>query len=230
MAGRPFRRPAVRAGLLVLAVTSMAQGLFVVLFVVFVARVLHGDAAETGLLRGVQAIGAIAGGLLLVMAKRVDAGRLVGLASLCFGLIALATWNGPRLSTAPPLYLALFILVGLPGVGLMTGLITVAQQSTVDGERGRVFAAFGVASALGQAIGMIGAGLLGDRLGVLPLLNTQAALYLLAGVLALVTLAAAGPRRTAAPGPDGPDRPVPAPRRPPAARYPGAPAPADRPD
>ena len=188
-AGRPFTRRRVRVGLLVAAVASVAQGLFVVLYVVFVARALHGGAAETGLLRGVQAIGAIVGGLLLAVGARIRPGRLVGLSCLAFGLIALATWNAPRLTTAVPLYVALFVAVGVPGVAMMTGLTTVLQQSTVDGERGRVFAALGVASAGGQALGMVAAGLLGDRFDVVSVLNGQASLYLLAGIVALALLA-----------------------------------------
>jgi MFS family permease len=187
-AGRPFTRRGVLVGLLVAAVASVAQGLFVVLYVVFVARALHGGAAETGLLRGVQAVGAIVGGLLLAVTARVRPGRLVGLSCLAFGLIALATWNAPLLTTAVPLYVALFVAVGVPGVAMMTGLTTVLQESTVDGERGRVFAALGVAAAGGQALGMVAAGLLGDRLDVVTVLNGQAALYLLAGVLALALL------------------------------------------
>jgi MFS family permease len=187
--GHPLTRPPVPVGLLVAALSSVAQGLFVVLYVVFVARALHGDAAETGLLRGVQAIGAIGGGLLLAFSARVRPARLVGLGCLAFGLVALATWNAPRLTTAPPLYIALFVAAGVPGMALMTGLSTVLQQSTVEGERGRVFAALGVAAAAGQAAGMVGAGLLGDRLGVVNVLNGQASLYLLAGLVALVGLA-----------------------------------------
>jgi MFS family permease len=186
--GHPFTRRLVRVGLLVTAVASVAQGLFVVLFVVFVARALHGDAAETGLLRGVQAIGAIGGGLLLAVAARIRPARLVALACLAFGLLSLMTWNAPGLTTALPLYVVLFIAVGVPGVAMMTGLSTVLQQSTVDGERGRVFAALGVAAAAGQAVGMVAAGLLGDRLNVVTVLNGQACLYLLAGLLALAWL------------------------------------------
>jgi hypothetical protein len=60
--GAILRLRPIRGGLVVLLTASAAQGIFVVLFVVFVAQALHGDAAEIGLLRGVQGIGAIAGG------------------------------------------------------------------------------------------------------------------------------------------------------------------------
>ncbi|GIH12953.1 MFS transporter [Rugosimonospora africana] len=215
--GHPLGRPAVRASLLVAFVASIAQGLFIVLFVVFVARVLAGDAAETGLLRGVQAIGAIGGGLLLAFAHRSGSSRgtgradpsrsgdrsgsLAGLACIAFGVVALLTWNAPRLTTAEPLYVVLFIAAGAPGLAMVAGLTSVLQQSTVDGERGRVFAAFGVAMATGQAAGMLAGGLLGDRLGVVPLLNAQGCAYLLAGALALVWLTG----RRAAAGAHGPE-------------------------
>jgi MFS family permease len=203
-AGRPYTRRPVRASLATAAVAQTAQGLFVVLFVVFVARVLHGDAAENGLLRAVQAIGAIGGGLLLGLTRirRPEPGRMAGWSALAFGLLALLTWNLPNLTVAEPLYVALFVVVGLPGVTLFTGLVSALQQSTVDGERGQVFASLGVAGATGQAIGMMAAGLLGDRLGVVPLLNAQATLYLLAGLVALIWLrgAAIQPASRAADG------------------------------
>ena len=200
--GRLFTR-AVSVGLLVTGVASVAQGVFVVLYVVFVARVLHGDAAETGLLRGVQAIGAIGGGLLLAVTARIRPARLVGLSCLVFGLVALATWNAPRLTTAVPLYVALFVVAGAPGVAMMAGMVTVLQQSTVDGERGRVFAALGMVSAAGQAIGMLGAGLLGDRIGTVTVLNGQAGMYLLAGLLALAFLTDRSTTRVAVPAQAG---------------------------
>lgn len=144
-----------------------------------------------------QAIGAIGGGLLLAVTARIRPARLVGLSCLAFGLISLAAWNGPRLTTAVPLYVALFVAVGVPGVAMMTGLTTVLQQSTVDGERGRVFAALGVAVAGGQALGMVAAGLLGDRLDVVTVLNGQASLYLVAGIVALAWLTGRSAGRSA---------------------------------
>jgi MFS family permease len=174
----------IRGGLVVLFVSSIAQGLFVVLYVVFVARVLHGDSSAIGLLRGVQAIGAIGGGLLLAVVARVAPGRLTALAAIGFGLLDLAIWNAPMVTGALWLYIVLFILVGIPGVAMVTGLVSAMQQATQDGSRGRVFAMFGVAASLGQAIGMIAGGVLGDPLGVVAVLNVQGLLYILAGVLA----------------------------------------------
>ncbi len=178
------RRP-VRAALAVVALTAVAQGLFIVLFVIFVARSLHGGAAENGLLRAVQAIGAIGGGLLLARARRISPGRLTASACLVFGALALLTWNLPGLTTFEPVYVALFVAVGAPAIAMTSGLISTLQHATADGERGRVFAAFGLASAAGQALGILAAGVLGDRLGVVLLLNVQAALYLAGGLVAL---------------------------------------------
>jgi MFS family permease len=174
----------IRAGLLVLLTASVAQGIFVVLFIVFVARVLHGGSAEIGLLRGVQAIGAIIAGLALVAARRIGAAALTAWASVIFGLLDLAVWNLPHLTLAAPVYVALFMVVGAPGTALVTGLTSVMQQAAPDGQRGKVFAAMGVATSVGQAAGMITAGVLGDAVGVVGVLNAQGVLYLLAGAVA----------------------------------------------
>jgi MFS family permease len=176
-------------GLAVIAITAIGQGLFLVLFVVFVARNLHGNAAENGLLRGVQAIGAIVGGLILTRATRVRPGRLAGLACLVFGAVAVLTWNLPHATTAEPVYAALFICFGIPSIAMVSGLNASLQQATTDGERGRVFAAVGAAFAVGQAVGMVAAGILGDRLGTVPLLNAQAICFLVAGVAAVAGMA-----------------------------------------
>jgi MFS family permease len=174
----------IRGALATLFLASVAQGLFVVLFVVFVARSLHGDSTEIGTLRGVQAIGAIAGGLLLAVASRIAPGRLTAISAIAFGLLDLAIWNAPQITTAIPIYVALLIAVGVPGVAMATGLLSVVQRATPDNRRGTVFAAFGVAASVGQAAGMVGGGLLGDRLGVVAVLNGQGVLYLLAGLVA----------------------------------------------
>jgi MFS family permease len=184
----PFSRRPIRAGMAVLGLTAAAQGLFIVLFVVFVARTLHGTAAENGVLRGVQAIGAVGGGLLLARTGNVRPGQLTGSACLVFGAIALAAWNIPRLTTWEPVYVALFIAVGVPAIGMMSGLTSALQLATVEGERGRVFAVFGAVYSAGQAVGMLTAGLLGDHVGIAWLLDAQGLLLVLGGVVALLWL------------------------------------------
>lgn len=183
----------VSALFLIMAVQAMAQGLFLVLFIVFVEQVLRNGPAAIGLLRGVQAIGGLLGGLTVAaLGRRLPMASLVGLGAILFGLIDLAIWNAPMLTPAYalPLTVALFILVGLPGAGMMSGATTLLQESVADAYRGRVFGAFATTSALAQLIGMAAAGALGDRLGVVPVLNGQAGLYLLAGLLALALLRA----------------------------------------
>jgi Transmembrane secretion effector len=179
----------LRWGLVVDGLAAVAQGIFMVLFVVFVTRELGGDGAEVGLLRGVQAVGGLAGGVLVVgLARRLEPGRLLGASLFVFGLIDLAIWNGPALGAAGWVYLGLFTAAGIPGIAFLTGLTALVQRRTPEAYLGRVFATFlGSFNGL-TALGMLLAGLLGDAVGVVAVLNGQAVLYLLAGVLAMATL------------------------------------------
>ena len=179
----------LRWGLVVNGMAAVAQGIFTVLFVLFVAEELGGDGADVGLLRGVQAIGGLLGGVLVVgLARRLEAGRLLGVSLLVFALVDLAIWNGPMVTTALWLYLGLFVAAGIPGIGILTGLTALVQERTDDAYLGRVFATYyGSFNGL-MALGMLAAGLLGDAVGILPVLNGQAALGMLAGVVALATL------------------------------------------
>jgi MFS family permease len=185
----------LRWGLVVNGLAGVAQGIFTVLFVLFVTRVLGGDGADVGLLRGVQAIGGLLGGVLVVgLASRLEAGRLLGVSLLVFAAVDLAIWNGPVLTTADWLYLGLFVAAGVPGVGVLTGLTSLVQERTAEAYLGRVFATYlGSFNGL-MALGMLLAGLLGDTLGVVAVLNAQAGLGLLAGLIAVATLGRRVPR------------------------------------
>ena len=184
----------LRWGLVVNGLAAVAQGIFTVLFVLFVTRVLGGDGADVGLLRGVQAIGGLVGGVVVVgLASRLEPGRLLGVSLLVFAAVDLAIWNGPALTTGEWLYLGLFVAAGIPGIGFLTGLTALVQERTEDAYLGRVFATYyGAFNGL-MALGMLLAGLLGDTVGVVPVLNGQAGLYLLAGVVAVATLGRARP-------------------------------------
>jgi MFS family permease len=186
----------LRWGLVVNGLAAVAQGIFTVLFVLLVTRELGGDGADVGLLRGVQAIGGLLGGLVVVgLARRLEPGRLLGVSLLVFAAVDLAIWNGPALTTGEWLYLGLFVAAGIPGIGFLTGLTALVQERTDEAYLGRVFATYyGSFNGL-MAVGMLLAGLLGDPVGVVPVLNGQAGLYLLAGVVAVATLGRARPGR-----------------------------------
>ena len=193
-----LRTRAVAAALLVAFVADIAQGIFVVLFIVFVARRLHGGAAEIGLLRGVQAIGAIAGGILLAAwGDRWRPITLAAVAAIAFGIVDLTIWNGPLVTGSEAVFLVLFVCAGAPGVIMETAGISFLQQASVDGDRGRVFAALGLVENAGQALGIAAAGVLTAPLGLMTLLNAQGALYLAAGVLVVVMGRMARPSRAA---------------------------------
>jgi MFS family permease len=179
----------LRWGLAVDGLAAVAQGIFTVLFVLFVARELGGAGAQVGLLRGVQAVGGLLGGVLVVgLSRRLEPGRLLGVSLLAFGLVDLAIWNGPLVTTAGWLYLGLFAAAGIPGIAFLTGLTALVQERTEDAYLGRVFATYyGSFNGL-CGVGMLAAGLLGDRVGVVAVLNGQAGLYLLAGLLAVATM------------------------------------------
>ena len=182
-------RPTIRAALGLAFVAQVAQGIFVVLFVVFVARRLHGGPAEIGLLRGIQAVGGIAAGAILALrTSRGSPGELAARCLLAFGAISLVVWNAPALSTAPVLFLALFIVIGAPGVGFEAGLTSTLQLAAAGHERGRAFGALGFAGAAGQALGMAIAGLLTPWLGLMAVLQFQGGLYVSAGLVAAVAV------------------------------------------
>ncbi len=177
--------PALRRLMIVASLMALAQGAFVIMFMLFVLRDLHGTEADVGLLRGVQAVGALAGaGLLTSVVARVRAPQLAGASLVAIGLLSLATWNLPALTTALGAYVALFVLVGLPGLTAWTALLTLAQRHSPAGYRGRVAGVLFAVLTGGQAVGMLASGLAGTGRGLTLGLQGQGCLYLLAGLAA----------------------------------------------
>lgn len=182
-----LRLPQLRGILAATLTAGVAQGLFVVLFVLFVLERVQGSEAEVGLLRGIQAVGAIAAGLVIAFAVRT--GRppvLVLIGAAAFGILSLAIWNLPYLTTSLGWYIALFIAIGAPGVLLSTGMIGVIQTRVAAHRRGAAFAAWGLAHAVGQAIGMLLAALADGPVGLMPLLELQGLLYLATAAITLL--------------------------------------------
>ncbi|KHK99007.1 hypothetical protein LK09_06285 [Microbacterium mangrovi] len=193
-----FRLLPLRPVFLIVSLASVAQGMFLVLFLLFVTGPLEGTAADVGVLRGVQAVGAILAGLALGFLARGATPRALTVGSvLAFGLLSLITWNLPRLTTELWPYVVLFAVVGAPGVVMMTGVVSVLQTSAPARSLPAAFAALGLIAAVGQAAGILIAGLAGIPGLLQPLLDVQAALYLCTGVVGLVWLRRPAPAKTA---------------------------------
>jgi len=181
---------------------SVAQGVFLVLFIVYVTQNLHAGDTEVGLLRGVQAIGGVLGGLLAgLLVRRIAPRWLIGGGYLVFGALSLLTWNLAPVTTAVWVYAGLFIAMGLPAVATATGEITLVQTVTPRAALGRVIAAVQTLSGAAQGVGLLLAGLIASSVGTVHVLDAQATLYLLCGVLALVFLGGARGGREAVPEP-----------------------------
>jgi MFS family permease len=187
------------------AVSHLSQGNFVVLYVVFVLQVLHADDAAVGVIRGMQAVGGLVGGLAVgVVAARLGTRTLVGWGFIVFGLLSLAMWNAGAVTTAVPFYATMFAILGLPAVAVTVGLLTVLQALTPATHLGRVYAAYETSSGILQAVGVVVAGALADRIGVGPILDMQALLYVGCGVAALLLLRAPLPHPRGRRGRGGP--------------------------
>ncbi|MFD3723010.1 MFS transporter [Streptomyces sp. NPDC058674] len=179
-------RRGLRLMVLPVGLIGLAQGLFAVLFVVFVTERLGGGEGETGLLRGVQAVGGIAGGALIgTLARRTDPSRLLGWALLVFSATTALTWNSAYLTTSTGFFVALFVVLGAPGIGVFAGRMSIVQMYTSDATRGRVLASFQSVFDGFQALGMALAGVLVAHIGLPLALDVQAALLGTAGLLAL---------------------------------------------
>ncbi len=179
------RNPTLRTAAVVTFLGAVAQGLFLVLFILFVLRSLHGGDATVGLLRGVQAIGGVLGGIVVSLwAGRFSSRAMAAAGFATFGLISLITWNSPNVTSAAWWYAVLFIAAGIPATALNAGLITATQDASPPSIQGRVLGLIGVAEALGQGGGILAAGLLVAPVSLTALLNGQAACYLTCAAIA----------------------------------------------
>ncbi|WAL67915.1 MFS transporter [Amycolatopsis cynarae] len=172
-----------------LALASLAQGMFLVLFVVFITGPLAGGDAEVGLLRGVQAIGGLVAGMVIAtLGRRAAPATLMGTGTLVLGLVSGVIWNLPQFTTANWVYLALFAAVGAPAVFCTSGALTMVQTSVRPEYAGRVLATTFAGMAGFQTVGTLAAGALIGTWRLDPLLDLQAALLVTAGLIALIGL------------------------------------------
>jgi Na+/melibiose symporter-like transporter len=176
----------LRVLLVFVAITSVGEGVMGTLMAPFVRDVLQGNSSAFGLIMSMQAVGGILGGLVAAsVGHRFRPSRLLAWGAVAFGAIDLALFLYPL--AAPTLWPAflLIVLVGPAGALMGAGLMTLFQTATAAGYRGRAFGALIAVEGVATLSGTLAAGLLGGRVGIVMVLTTQGAGYVLAGLMVL---------------------------------------------
>jgi len=169
----------------VMGLSSLAQGIFTVLLAPLVKDVLLGSALVFGWLATAQGVGGLLGGLVVGWVGRAVAPeRLVGLALLAVGGLVLLMINVPLIALAA----VLFALAGMAMVAEGVGVQTMLQGRVADRYRGRVLGAIATTGAVLTLGGMGLASGVSDHLGIVPVLDAAGGVWLLAGALAVVVL------------------------------------------
>jgi MFS family permease len=187
------RDPLISALFLIIATAMISEGIGNVLGFPWLKEVLHGGALERGWLASAQAVGGVLGGLAIGrVSRRVRPVALMTASGVILGVASLTLINITALPIAPGLYMPLALALkagqGAPIIGFFVSLETLLQQAVPDRYRGRIFGAYGAACALAMLIGQLIASFLGDRLGVVPVMDGVGAMFTAAGLLALVLL------------------------------------------
>ncbi len=182
---RVRRDPTLRVLLVADALSSIKEGAYNVLGVVFVVEVLHAGATGRGLIGSAQALGGLLGGLLVGHhGARWGARWPIGLGLIGNGACLLALF----LLQSYPAALALSALCGLPVMAAGIMLTATVQRSAPTRVLGRIFGVFGAVGGLLLLLSQGAAALLGDHVSVVLLLSVSAGFEVLAGVLVLVAL------------------------------------------
>jgi predicted MFS family arabinose efflux permease len=175
--------PVLRALLVFFVITRIGEGLTATLFVPWTTDALHSDATGYGLLLSTQAIGGLAGAIVIGrLGSRMDPLRLVILGSLAFGLIDLGLFTYPAIYPYIGPALVVMVVVGVPGAAMMAGIATLEQTLASDSHRGRVIGALGAVGAAGSLVGAVAAGFLGQAVPVVLLLVVQGSGYVIASL------------------------------------------------
>jgi MFS family permease len=178
--------PALRLVFVFGLVTGVGEGVMSTLFAPFVSAELGGDGTAYGLITSSQAVGGIAGGLIAAaVGARFSAAKLWGFGAVAFGLIDLVMFLYPLFWKGLAPAFACMIVVGVPGAFMIAGLMTVIQRLTDDASRGRVFGALFATEGLAVLVGIVGAGALGDVVGIIPLLVIQGLGFSVGGLVVL---------------------------------------------
>jgi MFS family permease len=154
----------------------------------YIIDVVKTNAEIFGLLVAVQALGGITGGLIAGrFGTRMSAAHLYGWAEIILGIVMVIRYNIPEL----PILFVMTLLVGLPAALGIAALETLFQRNVPNTHLGRIYGALNTTVGMTSLFGVLGiSGVLGEVLGIVPVLNIAAGITMLTGLIALLFLPA----------------------------------------
>lgn len=174
---------------------NVAEGVFVTLGLApFVLDVLGGTDAQVGWLGTAQAVAGIAAGVVVArIGHRLSRRLLFGFGQVGLGLADFSMFFIVRRLVGPgtaaiSLAMGCMVLAGAPAVANGIGRQSIIQAHTDDAFRGRVFGALRATGGLAMVIGFAIGGVLGDRIGLVPVLAVSALVRSVGGVLVLLLM------------------------------------------
>jgi Na+/melibiose symporter-like transporter/DNA-binding transcriptional ArsR family regulator len=171
------------------AVSGLGEATMGTLFAPFVADVVGGTGSAFGTIMAAQAVGGIAGGLLVTaFGHRFRPRMLFAWGAVAFGIGDLALFLYPLVSSQVWPAILIIVVVGLPGAALFAGMLTLFQTETPDHARGRVFGALTTVQNLVMLATTFAAGAAAQPLGIVPVISVQGVVYVLVGIGVLAAL------------------------------------------
>ncbi len=159
----------VRAVFITVALAYLTEGVLTALFVPFTREIVGGGAEAFGLIVGVQAVGGIAGSVLLGRLKdRGPSPLMIGLGAFGDGVCLLGCVTLPGRVPLPPLVVVMTLIAFAGGavIAFHVGLEVTLQRTVSDAFRGRLFGAYYTLIAASMLIGQGVSSLLVAPLGV----------------------------------------------------------------
>jgi Na+/melibiose symporter-like transporter len=170
-------------------ITGIGEATVGTLAAPFVRDVLGGDGRAYGLIMAVQAIGGLAGGLVVTLiGHRFTPRAMAGWGTVVFGGLDLVLFLYPLVNRALWPAGVLIGVIGVPTAFMVAGFMTVFQQATEDRLRGRIWGAITAADAGVRLLATVSAGVLAGHLGILPVITMQGVVYTAAGIMVLLAL------------------------------------------
>lgn len=163
-----------------LGIASFGDAIMVVLLIPFVS-IIKGGVLVLGILLTVRGLGGLLGGFIAGKTGHLLSPTLVYSLGLCaVGILDLIMCNLPIIY----IVIVCLFLIGIAFVIMDVNALTLLQKSVVDQFRGRIFGSWSTTGSLMIILGQVSASTLGDRVGIIPMMNVAGILYVISGLVA----------------------------------------------